>query len=118
MIIEVLAWIGLIISVYALYVKLRVEHNRKFKPLCDIKKNISCTRAFTSKYGNLAILPNPLIGVIFYVLVLLLPQFLMVLSIIGLIATFYLAYLSAEQRNFCLVCLSIYLVNILIFAFG
>ena len=111
MIIEVLAWIGLILSFYAVYVKLRVDHNKKFKALCDINDNISCSRAFTS------FMPNPIIAVVFYLLVLLLPQFVQTFVIIGLVVTFYLAYLSASERNYCLICISLYLINVLLFVF-
>jgi uncharacterized membrane protein len=62
-------------------------------------------------------MPNPIIAVVFYLLVLLLPQFIQTFVIIGLVLTFYLAYLSASNKNYCLICVGMYLVNVLLFVF-
>lgn len=116
-----IALLGLIISAYALYVKRNLAIYKVYKPLCDIKDNVSCSKAFTSKYGSLTGWPNPIFGMIYYVAVFILTLYydsrsILVLSMIALAGTLYLAYISYfKQKNFCLVCSSIYLINILIF---
>ncbi|CAF3646164.1 unnamed protein product [Rotaria sp. Silwood1] len=43
---------GLGLSIYAYYVKQQLKKNPKYKALCDLGPNISCTKAFSSKYGT------------------------------------------------------------------
>lgn len=119
-----LALIGILLSCYALYVKKTAERYRKYKPLCDLAENISCTKAFMSKEGSLTGLPNPVYGLAYYILVFIATMYyqkelIFYLSIIAFATSLYLAYISYfKQKNFCLVCSSIYLINILIFAFS
>jgi len=115
---QVLAAIGFLLSAYAFYVKIRAGKSKSYKPLCDIKKNISCTKAFTSKYGSIAVLPNPVYGMVFYLLLFIIHEHrvLLYLSTVAMLGTIYLAYLSyIKQQNYCLVCSGIYVVNILLF---
>ncbi|MBS3128819.1 vitamin K epoxide reductase family protein [Candidatus Woesearchaeota archaeon] len=120
MTIPILAIIGLLLSLYALYVKTKAEKNKKYKPLCDISENISCTKAFLSKEGSLTGFPNPLIGIFYYVIIFSLfyikqNQIIFYFSFIAALGSLYLAYLSyIKQKNFCLVCTGIYVVNILL----
>ncbi|AJF61727.1 TPA: hypothetical protein HA239_01460 [Candidatus Woesearchaeota archaeon] len=114
-----LSLLGLLLSVYALYVKERSK-DKKYRPLCDISRNISCTKAFSSRYYNRFLVPNPVIGGIYYTAIIALsftyPWFVFYASIPALLFSVYLAYVSyAKQKNFCLVCSSIYLINILLF---
>ena len=121
---KALAVLGLLLSSYALYVKWKVSRSDNYKPLCDINPHISCTRAFTNKYGNIAYFPNPLYGIFFYITVFILDLFrykrylfyLLILSVSGSLILAYISYF--KQRNFCLVCTGIYLVNILLLAFN
>ena len=116
--ISIFAIIGSILSFYALYVKWKA-HDKKYKPLCDFKENISCTKAFTSRYGKLAVLPNPLYGLFFYTLLFFLIDYAFYFGLIALPITIYLAYVSyVKQKNFCLICNGIYLINILILIFS
>lgn len=117
------ATLGFLLSSYALYVRWRAEHSSSYKPLCDIGDRISCTKAFLSKEGLTGGLPNPLYGVFFYPFIALLaydnlPQMLFWASLIAVLVSVYLAYVSyVKQRNFCVVCTGIYLVNVgLLFA--
>ena len=117
MIIQLLAFIGLILSVYALYVKYR-SRSKQYKPWCDITENISCTKAFASRYGSLAVLPNPVYGVIAYLVILTFSnsRYVFYLSMFLFLVSLYLAYLSyVKQKNFCLVCTAIYVINIILF---
>ncbi|RWS00215.1 vitamin K epoxide reductase complex subunit 1-like protein [Dinothrombium tinctorium] len=47
-----LAGCGLTLTLYTLYVELQHERNRNYKALCDINEHMSCTKAFTSRYGK------------------------------------------------------------------
>jgi vitamin-K-epoxide reductase (warfarin-sensitive) len=119
--IRILAIIGLLICLYALYVELRYR-KKPYKPWCDIGKHISCTKAFGSRYGSLLFLPNPAYGLIFYALVYSVgwsKLYTSYLAIIGVIVSAILAYFSyVKQKNFCIVCSSIYVINILLLIFS
>jgi vitamin-K-epoxide reductase (warfarin-sensitive) len=114
---------GLLLSSYASYVIYR-SNNSKYKPLCDITEKISCTKAFSSKHGKLAILPNPWYGIAYYSVILSLvllqqQKIIFILSIFMMVITLYLAYISYyKQRNFCIVCTGIYLVNFITFFYS
>lgn len=123
-VLTVLSIIGFFISLYAFYVYKRASAHKNYKPLCDIKRNISCTKAFLSKEGKKLFLHNSLFGLVFYLLVFVLADmnkinYLLPLAVIAVLGSLYLAYISyIKQRNFCLVCTSIYLINILILVFS
>ncbi len=118
--IETLAALGFVISLYALYVERRLEHNRKYVPACDIRKNVSCSRAFMSEWGNLLGLPNSAYGLLYYGTVFALAYAgialpLLVVAIAGAMAAVGLAVVSyGIQRNFCLVCTAVYAINLVI----
>ncbi|MBI2577028.1 vitamin K epoxide reductase family protein [Candidatus Woesearchaeota archaeon] len=118
--VEVLALLGFVISYYSLYVEKRFAQEKNYKPICDINDRISCSKAFTSKYGKFAGIPNPYLGFVFYLAVFLLAAngFAMAvfwLSAISLAGSLYLAYLQYfKVKTFCLVCTSLYVINILL----
>jgi len=121
MLIRILASLGFLLSAYAFYVIKRTEKSDKYNPLCDVSENVSCTKAFISEYGSLMILPNPLFGMIFYTLMFIIGEHkvILYLSSVAFAFTFYLAYLSYfKQKNFCVVCSAIYVVNTLLFLFS
>jgi vitamin-K-epoxide reductase (warfarin-sensitive) len=115
-----LAVLGTKLSAYSLYVERRLRYEKEYVPLCDIRDNISCTKAFTSKAGHLAILPNSLYGIFFYGVVLLLTLggysgIIFLLSSVVFVFSLYLAYVSfVKMKNYCLVCCGVYLVNVLL----
>ena len=117
---QILTTAGFILSAYALYVKWRVSVSKHYTPFCDIAKGISCTRAFTSKYGTTAGMPNPLLGIIFYAAIFALAGqgsigMVRALAALATLGSVYLAYVSyVKQRNFCVVCTAIYIVNALL----
>lgn len=43
--------IGVILSIYALYVEINAESNNNYEAMCDINEHISCSKVFTSKYN-------------------------------------------------------------------
>jgi len=122
--IQILAVLGFVISIYALQVKFKIDKDKGYKPLCDISKKISCTKSFGSTYGSLAGLPNPVGGLVFYAIVLFLVAYanitlIFYLSIVAVLASLYLAYVSYFiLRSYCVVCTSIYIINILLLYFS
>src|SRR3989344_6611041 len=122
--IAIVSAVGFFLSLYALTVELKLEKNKNYKAVCDINDKISCTKTFSSGYGKLLFgIPNPVIGLMFYSLVFVLALlnyaniifYLSVLSLIGSIGLWYV--LQFKVKTICLVCYSIYLVNILLFVF-
>lgn len=41
--------VGLLLSLYALYVEIKAEANDNYEAMCDINEYISCSKVFTSK---------------------------------------------------------------------
>ena len=122
--IYIVSILGLLLSVYAFFVEKKIEKLKSYKPLCDISKNISCTKAFGSKYGSLAGISNSFAGIFFYLIVFLLAFFgqlnhILYLAIISVIGSVYLVYTQITKiKSFCLVCSGIYLVNLLLLIFS
>jgi vitamin-K-epoxide reductase (warfarin-sensitive) len=117
MCVQIVSVLGFLVSLYALYVKIKMKRDRDYRPVCDIRDNISCTRALGSRYGSTLGLPNPLYGLLFYPFVFILsftqPQWLIYPAAAAVLFSLYLAFISyVIQRNFCLVCTAIYLINL------
>ncbi len=113
--IRTLAIIGFLLSVYALYVTWRSKQNHNYTPFCDINDRISCTKALTSKYDALLVLPNSVYGLLFYAFVFFVTdaRILVLFSLLAVCASVVLAYISyVKLRTLCVVCTSTYLVNI------
>ena len=119
-----LSSIGLLISLYAFYVKIRMKKDKSYSAACDINEKISCTKAMGSKYGSFFIVPNSVWGIGFYALLLALSwmqvfQAVFWLSVIAVLGSVYLAYVSFFKiRILCPLCLGIYAVNIGLLAIG
>jgi Predicted membrane protein len=119
-IVVLLASLGLGISWYGYTVELKTTRDVTYKPSCDISDRISCTKAFTSPYGKLFGVSNTLVGMVFYVLVLVLAilgytSLVRVLTVAGMMATGMFAYLLfVKVKSYCLVCAATYVVNILL----
>lgn len=115
---HILSFIGLVLSFYAVYVRNRSIEDKGYKPFCDINKHISCTKAFRSRHYQTFYFPNTVYGIIYYFIALIMsnryPHYLFYLSLAVLYPTVYLMYISyIKQKNFCIVCSCIYLINIL-----
>lgn len=123
-VILVLGGLGFLLSVYALWVRAKAVRNPAYRSLCDFSENISCSKAFSSKEGMIFMMPNPAWGIFFYAAILVwgwleVSIVLFVLSIIGVLVSIYLAYvLYVKQKNFCLVCTTIYIINLLLYVFS
>lgn len=116
----VISIIGLVLSAYAYYVERRSSSEKKYKAVCDISDRMSCSKAFRSSYGSHMGISNSVLGVGFYLIVGLLSYFsfdnlVFYLSAISVIGSVYLAYvLYFKLKNLCIVCTSIYIVNIIL----
>lgn len=124
MIINILAAAGFLLSAYAFHVEKKIEQNKAYRPVCDLNDTVSCTRNLASKHSRILGLSNSVAGLAFYAIVFVLvftsyATIIFYLSHIALLGSLYLAYVSYYKlRTFCLVCSSIYLVNILLFIFS
>ncbi|MBS3170987.1 hypothetical protein J4449_00065 [Candidatus Woesearchaeota archaeon] len=86
---------GLLISLYAFKIEYTLKRNKKYKALCEFNEKVSCFKAIKSKYGHLALVT------------------------LGFLGSIYLAYLSLiKLKTLCLICNSIYLINILLLIFS
>ncbi|XP_017015656.2 vitamin K epoxide reductase complex subunit 1 isoform X2 [Drosophila takahashii] len=130
-----LRWIcacGVVISVYSLYVKVKLEEDKNYRPMCDVNENISCSIVFKSVYGEGFGLgkitklnsPNGAIGIVFYVLYFLSSFFQhqwlclaqLIICTLTLFLCVYLGFLLLFVfYDCCLVCLAIYLIHTWLF---
>lgn len=114
-----LSLIGIVLSSYSFYVSRRLQKSH-YKPLCDISESISCSKAFSSRYGRTFLFHNSVFGVVFYLVAFILSwqnDFVGIfyLSIPAVLFSLYLAFVSyVRMKNFCFVCTATYLINILI----
>jgi uncharacterized membrane protein len=111
------AILGLFLSFYALYLTIVLKHKPTYRPLCDLHKNISCSKAHSSNHARILYLPNALYGVIVYGFIIIFPtSFLMPYIALGLVlATLILSYISyVKQKNICLLCTATYIINLII----
>jgi len=119
----ILAFIGLLLSVYAYRVKKNLERVPSYKPLCDISDRVSCKRAFTSKESSLFFAPNSAWGMFYYFFLIIFFEnywytYALALSAIGLALSLYLGFiLYYKQKNFCVVCWGIHIINLFLFLF-
>jgi len=135
------AFVGLMVSFYALYIELEMERAARtgieFKAACDIGKGMSCSAVLSSKYGKVLSLwglvphhhwldvPNALVGGIYFLIALVYPLYkhvpamrslFMGVSCVAIAFCAYLAYvLRYVLHDFCLVCVSSYVINLIIF---
>lgn len=133
-----LAHVGLLLSFYALHVEKMKEANPKYSPLCDVSKEISCSRVFSSRYGtgfgmigeqlgkrHWLNQPNGVYGIVFYSIMSLLSladgssmlvKLQTLLSLVSLAGSAYLFYvLFYILHEVCVVCISSYAINIALF---
>ncbi|XP_041038073.1 vitamin K epoxide reductase complex subunit 1-like protein 1 [Carcharodon carcharias] len=129
--------LGLVLSVYAFHVETSKERDATYRAMCDLSDSISCSKVFTSRWGRgfgmLGALvghdstlnqPNSVYGLLFYLLQVLLSLTdsamaaiaLAASSVVSLAGSLYLAYiLFFVLHDFCLVCVTTYALNALLF---
>ncbi|XP_028379504.1 vitamin K epoxide reductase complex subunit 1 isoform X1 [Phyllostomus discolor] len=125
---------GLVLSLYALHVKAARARDRDYRALCDVGTAISCSRVFSSRWGqgfglveqvlgpdSVFNQSNSIFGCIFYTLQLLLgclrgrwvSILLLLSSLVSLAGSVYLAWiLFFVLYDFCIVCITTYAVNV------
>lgn len=112
----VLPAIGLALSLYAFYVHKKMEDFR-YKPFCDISKKVSCTRAFRESESALFGLPNAVLGIIAYLLLILGEIYSVhtvgyVLIPIMFIVSLYLLHILIKKKIWCVVCFATHVINV------
>ena len=122
-VIQFLAILGFIASIYFAYVKRNTKKNKNYKALCDITDIVSCTKAARSHSSDLLGFPNAWLGLVFYPFVFLLTFFEGIILIFGLsmianALTLYLIYVSIKEKFICPVCVGIYIINFLLLIFS
>ncbi|MBI1969927.1 hypothetical protein HYS48_04500 [Candidatus Woesearchaeota archaeon] len=117
MIIQLLSIAGFFVSLYGL------KATYTEKPWCDISPNISCTKAFRHEKGKHFGVPNTVWGMIFYAVLFAFSFYSMKIvfwmALFSVLGSIYLAYeLYFKVKSFCVVCTTIYLINVLLLAFA
>jgi uncharacterized membrane protein len=123
--------IGLAASAASSYVHYKLLTQPDYTSFCDVSTTVSCTEAYISRYGSLWGAPVALLGVCFFVLVLLLAgwsvgrgatvdettsPYIGAVSMVGLAFVMYLGWASYLQlKVFCLLCAITYVSVIAVF---
>ncbi len=109
--------IGLIISIYGIFVERTIKQNNMYKPACDISDKISCSKPFLSSYNEMLGISNIWASALYYLAILTLTildltTIAFLLSCMGLIASSIFAYiLFFKIKSLCLICISLYVIN-------
>uniref|UniRef100_A0A336LL03 vitamin-K-epoxide reductase (warfarin-sensitive) n=1 Tax=Culicoides sonorensis TaxID=179676 RepID=A0A336LL03_CULSO len=132
--------IGTLISCYGFYVEYQAESNTNYTAMCDISEAVSCTKVFSTEYGkgfgvvgkilgkeSALNVPNGVYGLIFYSIMLVtslmkcgkIARIQKWMAITSNLLSCYLAYLLYFViQNFCVVCVSLYVVNAFLLVFS
>ncbi|MCB9359596.1 vitamin K epoxide reductase family protein [Candidatus Woesearchaeota archaeon] len=113
----ILASIGIIFSVYILYVQYRLKKNKKYKAVCDLSNRFSCTGVISTNYSYIFGLPNALWGLMYYITIIILNDPLLVFSITlpaVLLSAYLLMVTMLRIKRYCLVCNASHLLNLII----
>ena len=127
----VFALLGLGASSVSSYVHYNLLTRPEYASFCDVSATVSCTSAYTSRYGSFLGVPVAIAGVVYFVFVLALagaagstgaaarenvPGYIFALSTIGLAFALYLGYASyVVLKVFCILCAITYVSVIAIF---
>jgi len=122
---SLLALAGLASALASLYVHFQLLAQPGYLSFCDVNATVSCTQVYQSRYGSLAGIPVALLGVLWYVAVLLVlagsrwgwpglrengTGYIFLLSTAGLGFVIYMAYASLVLlRTVCLMCVVTYI---------
>lgn len=116
----IIACIGLMLCLYSYTVEQKIKQDQSYKPFCNLSDRISCSKPIQSSYGALFGVSNSLVGIFFYLAILILAALNMKTTIVAaafaaccasIVFAFILAF---KVKAFCLICVSIYLVNALL----
>jgi uncharacterized membrane protein/protein-disulfide isomerase len=124
------ALLGLGASAESTRVHYRILNDPAYASFCDVNATVSCTEAYTSRFGSVAGVPVAIFGLLFFAFVLgliawslkspvtrdNLSGYVFASSTIGLAAVLYLGYASYFILNVvCLLCLASYVAVIGLF---
>jgi uncharacterized membrane protein len=124
------ALVGLGFAAASSWVHYRLLHDPFYSSICDVNATFSCAEAYTSRFGSVAGVPVALIGVLYFLFVLLLiglcqksaaarqnlPSYVFAVSTLGLAGVLYLAYASFfVLKTVCLLCVGSYAAIIALF---
>jgi uncharacterized membrane protein len=124
------AALGLAAAGASTWVHHQVLTDPAYASFCDVNSSLSCTSAYTSRYGSVAGVSVALLGALFFAGILLLlgvastdpalragaPGYVFLAAIVGLGAVFYLGYASlVVLKNVCLLCVATYVAVIGLF---
>lgn len=122
--------LGLLASSASAYVHYNLLRNPAYSSFCDISATVSCTQAYLSRYGSFAGVPVAILGLVFFLFVLMLvwgggeksrisdsaPAYVFAASTLALAVALYLAYASLfVLKAVCPLCVATYLAVIGIF---
>lgn len=114
----ILALIGLAISAYGITIERKLQQDTQYKAACDISDKISCTRPFLSPYGKMFGISNIWVSALYYCTIIILAlmhqaTLTLILSCAGVAVTIVFAYiLYFKVQSLCLICTSLYVINI------
>jgi vitamin-K-epoxide reductase (warfarin-sensitive) len=120
-VIMVLSCIGALLSLYAYIVEQKTLAQPLYKASCDLSETISCSKPVTTGYNRLVGISNALLGLFFYIALGIFAFFelhtlISIAIVIALLGTMFFAYiLFFKVRAFCPLCISTYIVNIILF---
>ncbi len=128
-----LVCLGLVLSVYVIYVEYMTHHADNYKALCDISETVSCSKAFMSEYAkffsyvglvrenSVLDVSNATYGMLFYIIYALVSisgssytrkMVLLILSVLSMALSAALSYILAViMRDKCVVCFLTYACN-------
>jgi uncharacterized membrane protein/protein-disulfide isomerase len=117
------ATVGLVAAASSTWVHHQVISDPTYASFCDVSSSLSCTNAYTSRYGSFAGISVALLGALYFAGVLLLLGFgaaaravrpnvaayVFAAAIVGLAGVFYLGYASfVVLKTVCLLCVATY----------
>ena len=131
--------IGIITSLYAIYIETKWQEDHDYVALCDISATVACSKVLTSEYshllsafnivskGSIFDRPNAQLGLLFYIIVMLVESFipsyrhykddiLLLFTVIGVSISAILSYiLNTNLHDVCIICYTTYICNISLF---
>ena len=117
-VVVIVALIGLAVSIYGINVENKLKENAQYKAACDLSNQISCSRPMLSEYNKMLGISNNWASALYYCAIIAstfmeLPILPLILSIVGVAVSVVFAYiLYFKIHSFCLICTSLYAINI------
>jgi protein-disulfide isomerase/uncharacterized membrane protein len=133
LVVILLAAVGLGISVVIEIIHARLEGDRNYASFCNVSAAVNCDTVLTSRYAELFGMPVSRWAIIFYAVVMALgiavartdrptvretlARIILILQVWGLLYAVYLALIAfAVLHTVCLMCSSLYVVSVALFA--